>query len=53
MAGIEEQFILLGIGWMFIFVRVFVRWRLVGPGAWELDDYLMPAVGVSAPRPRY
>lgn len=52
MGGIEEQFILLGIGWVFIFVRVFVRWRLVGPRDWDLDDYLMPVVGVSAPSAR-
>lgn len=49
MAGIEEQFILLGIGWVFIFIRVYVRWRLVGPRSFELDDYLMPVVGVSVP----
>lgn len=49
MAGIEEQFILLAIGWTFIFVRIFVRWRQVGPAAWSLDDYLMPVVGVSRP----
>ncbi|MBE3050343.1 hypothetical protein IMZ48_49175 [Candidatus Bathyarchaeota archaeon] len=42
-----EQFILLGIGWVFIFVRIFVRWRAAGPSNWELDDYLMPLVGVS------
>lgn len=46
---IEEQFILLGIGWVFIFVRIFVRTRQVGVSGWELDDYLMPLAGVSIP----
>lgn len=45
--GIEEQFILLALGVAFIGVRVVVRWRQVGPSNWELDDYLMPLVGVS------
>ena len=45
--GIEEQFILLAIGWVFIFVRIFVRTRQVGITGWQLDDYLMPLAGVS------
>lgn len=44
--AIEEQFTLLAIGLVIIGMRVFVRWRQVGPGNWEFDDYLMPLVGV-------
>ncbi|KAM5349936.1 hypothetical protein ACJ41O_006441 [Fusarium nematophilum] len=44
--GIDEQFILLAIGLFTICVRVFVRWRQVGPSNWQLDDYLMPLTGV-------
>jgi hypothetical protein len=47
--GIEEQFILLSLGLATIVVRIGVRWRQVGPGGWELDDYLMPFTGVSSP----
>ncbi|KAF4980331.1 hypothetical protein FZEAL_3648 [Fusarium zealandicum] len=43
--GIEEQFILLSIGLITIGVRVGVRWRQVGPGGWQFDDYLMPLTG--------
>jgi hypothetical protein len=46
--GIEEQFVLLSIGLITIGVRVGVRWRQVGPAAWQLDDYLMPFTGVSS-----
>lgn len=45
--GQEEQFILLALGWVFIFLRIFVRTRQVGVRGWELDDYLMPLAGVS------
>lgn len=45
--AITEQFILLALGLVTIGVRVFVRWRQVGPSNWQLDDYLMPLVGVS------
>ncbi|KAI6764474.1 hypothetical protein HG530_008263 [Fusarium avenaceum] len=44
--GIEEQFILLSLGLVTIFVRIGVRWRQVGPGGWQLDDYLMPFTGL-------
>ncbi|KAJ3546249.1 hypothetical protein NM208_g2092 [Fusarium decemcellulare] len=44
--GIEEQFVLLSIGLITIGVRVGVRWRQVGPGGWQLDDYLMPFTGL-------
>ncbi|KAL2105309.1 hypothetical protein VUR80DRAFT_8594 [Thermomyces stellatus] len=43
--AIQEQFILLAIGWVFIFVRIFVRTRQVGVRGWALDDYLMPLAG--------
>lgn len=44
----DEQFALLAVGWAFILVRMFVRWRQVGFSGWALDDYLMPMAGVSA-----
>jgi hypothetical protein len=47
--GIEEQFILLSLGLATILARIGVRWRQVGPGGWQLDDYLMPFTGVSSP----
>lgn len=28
-------------------LRIYVRWLDVGPGNWQLDDYLMPLIGVS------
>lgn len=43
-----EQFILLAIGLFTILVRIFFRWRTVGPANWQLDDYLMPLTGVSS-----
>jgi hypothetical protein len=45
--GVEEQFILLSLGLTTIGTRIGVRWRQVGPGGWQLDDYLMPFTGVS------
>jgi len=42
-----EQFILLSIGLFTILVRIWFRWRTVGPSNWQLDDYLMPLTGVS------
>ncbi|KAF4967688.1 hypothetical protein FSARC_4748 [Fusarium sarcochroum] len=44
--GIEEQFILLSLGLITIGTRIGVRWRQVGPGGWQLDDYLMPFTGL-------
>ncbi|KAI4861838.1 hypothetical protein F4820DRAFT_464370 [Hypoxylon rubiginosum] len=29
-------------------LRIYVRWLDVGPGNWQLDDYLMPLIGVAA-----
>lgn len=46
-----EQFILLAIGLFTILVRIFFRWRTVGPSNWQLDDYLMPLTGVSSQLP--
>jgi hypothetical protein len=44
-----EQFTLLSIGLCTITVRVYMRWRSVGPANFQIDDYLMPIVGVSSP----
>jgi hypothetical protein len=44
-----EQFTLLSIGLCTIIVRVYMRWRSVGLANWQIDDYLMPLVGVSSP----
>jgi hypothetical protein len=41
-----ESFTLLGLGLVFIIVRVYVRWTQVGPSNFQLDDYLMPLAGV-------
>ncbi|KAL4990945.1 hypothetical protein BDW68DRAFT_193617 [Aspergillus falconensis] len=40
-----ESFTLLGLGLVFILVRVYVRWTQVGPSNFQLDDYLMPLAG--------
>lgn len=48
MDAIAEQFILLSLGLVTIFVRIGVRWRQVGVAGWQLDDYLMPFTGVSS-----
>ena len=42
-----ESFALLGLGLLFILVRVYVRWTQVGPTSFQLDDFLMPLAGVS------
>lgn len=42
-----EQFTLLSIGLFTILVRIYTRWRSVGPANWQIDDYLMPLTGVS------
>ncbi|CAG7561211.1 unnamed protein product [Fusarium equiseti] len=46
MDAIAEQFILLSLGLVTIFVRIGVRWRQVGVAGWQLDDYLMPFTGL-------
>lgn len=46
MAGNVESWVLLSIALFTIIVRVSVRWKLVGPANFQLDDYLMPLAGV-------
>ncbi|KAL4739820.1 hypothetical protein BDV11DRAFT_215001 [Aspergillus similis] len=41
-----ESFTLLGLGLIFILIRVYVRWTQVGPLRFQVDDYLMPLAGV-------
>ncbi|KAL4920919.1 hypothetical protein BDW62DRAFT_220364 [Aspergillus aurantiobrunneus] len=41
-----ESFTLLGIGLVFILLRVYVRWTQVGPSSFQADDHLMPLAGV-------
>jgi hypothetical protein len=47
-----EPFTLLSIGLITIIVRIYFRWRSVGPANWQVDDYLMPLTGVSHPAAR-
>lgn len=47
MAQNVEAWTLLSLALTTILVRVFVRWKLVGPANFQLDDYLMPLAGVS------
>lgn len=51
MAG-EEDFTLLGIAFVIIGLRMYVRFTQVRMANWQLDDYLMPLIGVS-PLPTY
>jgi len=46
MAGNVEAWTLLSLGLATIIIRVSVRWKLVGPLNFQLDDYLMPLAGV-------
>jgi hypothetical protein len=48
MGGNVESWVLLSIALFTIIVRIFVRWKLVGPANFQLDDYLMPLAGVCA-----
>ncbi|KAI1802955.1 hypothetical protein F4811DRAFT_364952 [Daldinia bambusicola] len=41
-----EQFALLVAAVIIIILRVCARWVQVGPAKWQLDDYLMPLIGV-------
>ncbi|OOQ83299.1 putative srpk [Penicillium brasilianum] len=41
-----EAWTLLSLALTTILVRVFVRWKLVGPANFQLDDYLMPLAGI-------
>jgi hypothetical protein len=45
--GVAEAWTLLSLGLVVIGIRVYVRWTAVGPGKFQLDDYLMPLTGVS------
>ncbi|OKL61462.1 hypothetical protein UA08_03087 [Talaromyces atroroseus] len=42
-----EAFTLLSLALAFIIVRIYVRWDLVGPKHFQLDDYLMPLAGLA------
>ncbi|KAI1843496.1 hypothetical protein JX265_001844 [Neoarthrinium moseri] len=44
--AIEEQFALMALGLIVIAIRMQVRWKQVGIGNWQLDDYLMPVAGL-------
>ncbi|OQE32233.1 hypothetical protein PENSTE_c001G10386 [Penicillium steckii] len=46
MASNVEAWVLLSLALFTIIVRVFVRWKLVGPSNFQLDDYLMPLAGI-------
>lgn len=46
MATNVEAWVLLSIALAFIILRIAVRWKLVGPGQFQPDDYLMPLAGV-------
>lgn len=46
MADNAEAWTLLSLALVTISVRVGVRWKLVGPANFQLDDYLMPLAGV-------
>ncbi|KAJ6149851.1 hypothetical protein N7471_001050 [Penicillium samsonianum] len=41
-----EAWTLLSLALITILVRVGVRWKLVGPSNFQLDDYLMPLAGI-------
>ncbi|KAI2608285.1 uncharacterized protein GGS25DRAFT_531500 [Hypoxylon fragiforme] len=45
MAG-EEDFTLLGIAFVIIGLRMYVRFTQVRMANWQLDDYLMPLIGI-------
>ncbi|EKV04664.1 putative srpk [Penicillium digitatum] len=46
MASKAEAWILMSLALLTILVRIGVRWKLVGPANFQLDDYLMPAAGI-------
>ncbi|KAF7526440.1 hypothetical protein PCG10_004136 [Penicillium crustosum] len=46
MASNAEAWTLLSLALVIILVRVGVRWKLVGPANFQLDDYLMPLAGI-------
>ncbi|KAJ5670879.1 hypothetical protein N7507_000006 [Penicillium longicatenatum] len=46
MASNVEAWVLLSLALAIILVRIFVRWTLVGPANFQLDDYFMPLAGI-------
>jgi hypothetical protein len=46
MASHVEAWTLLSLALVIIIIRIGVRWKLVGPANFQLDDYLMPLAGV-------
>lgn len=46
MAENVEAWTLLALALATILLRISVRWKLVGPTNFQLDDYLMPLAGV-------
>ncbi|KAJ5097672.1 hypothetical protein N7456_008393 [Penicillium angulare] len=46
MSNNVEAWVLLSLALAIIIARVAVRWKLVGPAEFQLDDYLMPLAGV-------
>ncbi|KAJ5555953.1 hypothetical protein N7513_003595 [Penicillium frequentans] len=46
MTNMVESWILLSLALAVIGVRICVRWKLVGPSNFQLDDYLMPLAGI-------
>ncbi|KAJ5896873.1 uncharacterized protein N7473_006272 [Penicillium subrubescens] len=46
MAENVEAWTLLSLALTTILVRISVRWKLVGPANFQLDDYLMPLAGI-------
>lgn len=50
MASNVEAWVLLSLALFIIIVRACVRWNLVGPANFQLDDYLMPLAGVCPPQ---
>lgn len=42
-----EQVTFLAVEVVIVVLRIYVRWVDAGPGSWQVDDYLMPLVGVS------
>ncbi|KGO65639.1 hypothetical protein PITC_007570 [Penicillium italicum] len=46
MRGNAEAWTLLSLSSIVILVRVGVRWKLVGPASFQLDDYVMPLAGM-------
>ncbi|KAI6090743.1 hypothetical protein F4821DRAFT_274304 [Hypoxylon rubiginosum] len=41
-----EQVTFLAVEVVIVVLRIYVRWVDAGPGSWQVDDYLMPLVGI-------